>query len=37
MMLEEIGIVDEGMKNLITEERRTNIPHTVSSPALQHV
>jgi len=46
MMLEEIRIIDERMKNSITdermknsitEERRTHIPHTVSSPALQHV
>jgi len=37
MMLEEIRITDERMKNSITEERRTHIPHTVSSPALQHV
>jgi len=38
MMLEEIRIADERMKNSITEERRTtHIPHTVSSPTLQHV
>jgi len=29
-MLEEIRIADERMKNSITEERRTHIPHTVS-------
>jgi len=38
MMLEEIRIADERMKNSITEERRTtHIPHTVSSHTLQHV
>jgi len=37
MMLEEIRITDERMKNSITKERRTRIPHTVSSPALQQV
>jgi len=37
MILEEIRITDERMKNTITEERRTHIPHTVSSPALPHV
>jgi len=37
-MLEEIRIADERMNNSITEERKiTHIPHTVSSPALQHV
>jgi len=35
MMLEEIRIADERMKNSITEKRRTtHIPHTVSSPVL---
>jgi len=34
MMLEEIRIVNERMKNSITEERRTHIPHTLSPPAL---
>jgi len=34
MMLEEIRIADERMKNSIIEERRTHIPQTVSSPAL---
>jgi len=37
MMLEEIGITEERMKNSIIEKRRTHIPHTVSSLALQHV
>jgi len=37
MMLEEIRITDKRLKNSITEERRTHIPHTVSSPALQQV
>jgi len=37
MMLEEIRIIDERMKNSITEERITHILHTVSSPALQHI
>jgi len=37
MVLEEIRITDERMKNSIIEERRTHIPHTVSSPILQHV
>jgi len=34
MMLEEIRIVNERMKNSIIEEKRTHIPQTVSSPAL---
>jgi len=37
MMLEEIRITDERMKNPITEERRTHIPHIVSFPVLQQV
>jgi len=38
MILEEIRIANERMKNSITEERRTtHIPYPVSSPALQHV
>jgi len=36
-MIEEIIIASERMKNSITEERRTHIPHPISSPALQHV
>jgi len=35
VILEEIRITDERMQNSITEERRTHIPHTVHSPALQ--
>jgi len=38
MMLEEIRIADERLKNSMTEEKRTtHIPHNVSSPALQHI
>jgi len=38
MMLEEIRIADERMKNSITEEKRTtHIPHNVSSLILQHI
>jgi len=37
MMLEEIRITDERMKNSITGERRIHILHIVSSPALQQV
>jgi len=37
MILKEIKIADERMKNSITEEMRTQIPHPISSPALQHV
>jgi len=36
MILEEIRITDERMKNSITE-RRTHIPYIVSSPVLQQV
>jgi len=37
MMLKEIRITDERMKKSITEERKTHIPYTVSSPAFQQV
>jgi len=33
-MLEETRITDERMKNSVTKERRTHIPHIITPPAL---